>query len=455
MRRYAVRGALVALVAVLCAARELRAQGYGVYEHDGCATARSGAVVASPCSGGSAVYFNPAGILGSRQRTNVQVGTTVITLNGSFADSVTGITTDAENAPIPIPTLFVTRQINDRVAIGFGVFAPYGLIYEWPEDFVGRFLAYRSELSAVYFQPTVAIRPFRSINLRVGGGVTYVYSRAKLNQRVDLSTQFAAPGVTFGSLGVPAGTDFADAELSGHSLSASGHFGLIWDIHPRVSIGARYMMRQTADIAGDGSFRQIGTGIVLPPGNPLGAPGGTPLDSVLAPQFRTGSLAPQRGYVNVPLPDQLVLGIAVRPTPQLLIEFDWQWTNWELFDTLAISFAKIGIRRNVEEYRSTNGYRIGAEFAPNERLALRAGFLVHEAAAPDYTVTPLLPEGERAEVTAGVGLQLTPRMRLDVAYQYIRQQDRRGRVTEGGLEANRGLYTGGANLFGASLAFGF
>jgi long-chain fatty acid transport protein len=76
-------------------------------------------------------------------------------------------------------------------------------------------------------------------------------------------------------------------------------------------------------------------------------------------------------------------------------------------------------------------------------------------------VTPLLPEGNRLEGTVGVGIKLLPQLRLDLAYQYLDQQDRRGRVVDppAGVAPtpamNTGLYSFKANLFGASLALGF
>ena len=53
-------------------------------------------------------------------------------------------------------------------------------------------------------------------------------------QLFDLSGQVACAtasptcpaGTTFGQLGIPAGTDFADAQLTGNAYSAGGHFGL-------------------------------------------------------------------------------------------------------------------------------------------------------------------------------------------------------------------------------------
>ncbi len=458
MRRNAVLGAGAVAVALAFAFGEARAQGYGVYEHDACVMGRSGTGVAAPCSGGSAVFFNPAGIVGGSTRWNAQAGATIISPRGGFTADATGATTDATANNIPVPSLFVTRQINARWAVGLGVFAPYGLISEWPDNFEGRFLAYLADLKAVYVQPTVAVR-LRD-NLRVGGGFQMVFSSVELRQRVDLSAQTAAPGTTFAQLGVPLGTDFADVHVQGSSRSAGGQLGILWDATPRVSIGARYQFRQTADIGGDAEFTQVGTGIVLPPGNPI-APAGTPLDSVVAPQFLgTGLLTTQKGFARVPLPDQFVVGVAVRPRANLAVLFDFQWVNWARFDVLTLSFQRLGRRTQFEDYKETHGYRLGVDWQATSRLAVRAGTLYHTAAAPPQTVTPLLPEGERHEGTLGIGYQLTPKLRVDLAYQRIEQQERRGRVVDAprgaaGAAANSGLYTSTANLFGASLAFGF
>lgn len=455
MRRNAVLGTVAAALGLLAAGQRAQAQGFGVYEHDACTMARAGTGVASPCGNGSAIFFNPAGIVGSANRWNFSFGGTLITLNFHHLDSISGLPTDAVKNNIPIPAFYVTRQINNRWAAGFGMYVPYGLIVEWPTTFAGRFLSYRSDLKAIYFQPTVAFRAHDK--LRIGGGLTYARSTVDLRQRVDLSSQLAAPGLTFAGLGIPAGTDFADAHLHGSSWSGGGHVGAIWEPHRKISIGARYLFSMHADIQGDAEFTQIGTGYVLAAGNPLGAPGGTPLDSVLAPQFRTGTLAPQHAAALIPLPDQVVVGVAVRPTADLTVLADWQFVHWKKFNELPLSFEKLGRRTLYEDYRNTNGWRFGAEYRM-QGVTLRGGWLRHEAAAPAQTVTPLLPEGARTEFTAGVGFNIGSRAHLDAAFQHIKQQDRRGRTIDpptrgpAGVIVNTGLYSGTANLFGASIS---
>jgi len=76
-------------------------------------------------------------------------------------------------------------------------------------------------------------------------------------------------------------------------------------------------------------------------------------------------------------------------------------------------------------------------------------------------VTPLLPEGQRNEFTAGATVKLAKSLTADLAYQFVRQGDRRGRTREPIFNqvpttgSNNGLYTLHAHLFGVSLGYAF
>jgi long-chain fatty acid transport protein len=141
---------------------------------------------------------------------------------------------------------------------------------------------------------------------------------------------------------------------------------------------------------------------------------------------------------------------------------DYQWTHWSTFQTLTLNFTPTTALNQVlyESYQNTSGIRFGADWTQSQHLNLRAGYLHHQGAAPDQTVTPLLPEGARNEVSAGLSYKFSPAMSLDLAYQYIRQDDRRGRTIETPnvpptTALNSGLYTFNAHLFGVALAFAF
>ena len=463
MRRKAVLTAAAFLAAIGLSATRASAQGFSVYEHDACSMGRAGAGVAAPCSGGSAIFFNPAGIVtGERNKWNVTFGVVMIPPRGSFTDSVSGLTTNLVNNNIPVPNVYVTRQIGTKWAVGVGMFAPYGLTTEWPTTFSGHFLSYKATIASIYVQPTVAFRPNPKIQL--GFGLDLVRTSVELHQYVELSSQTAiaatgtTPAVTFAMLGVPVGTPFADARLHGAGNAIGFHLGIIVKPTESISLGARYLSGVTIDGAGYAGFTAVGTNILLAAGNPFGVPARTPLDAVLASQFTTGRLVGQTVDATLPMPSQIVLGAAVQLTSALKVMADVQLTNWKKFEYLPLTLGVIGADTLWEDYVNTTGIRAAAEYAVSPKLMLRGGFLHHGAAAPSYTVTPLLPEGARSEFIIGGGYQLNSGIRIDLAYQIIKQQDRRGRVIDTptrGADVNSGLYKFSANLFGASVAFAF
>lgn len=463
MRRKAVNIAAAVLAAIALCATGARAQGFSVYEHDACAMGRAGVGVASPCSGGSAIFFNPAGIVtGQAGRWNVSSGVTMIPPRGSFIPDGGGTATDLVANNIPVPNIYVTRQIGSRFALGVGMFAPYGLTTEWPTASPGRFLSYKASIKGIYIQPTIAFRV--TPRFQLGAGFDIVRSAVDLKQRVDLSSQLVpgAGGATFGTLpqtSVPVGTDFADARLHGTGTAYGAHFGIIFRPTDALSLGARYLTGVTIEGAGYAGFTQVATGLRLL--GPLSAtlPTGTPIDAIVATQFATGGrLVTQTVTASIPMPSQLVFGFAYRVSQALHVMADAQLTNWSAFEQLPLTLGVVGPDTLYENYSNTLGFRAAAEYAVTPKFNLRAGFLTHAAAAPDHSVTPLLPEAKRVEGTIGAGYQLTSGIRIDAAYQVIRQSDRRGRVVDwkpGDGDVNSGIYKFSANLLGVGFAFAF
>lgn len=463
MRRFPVWLAAGVLAGALAIPRAASAQGYGVYEHGTCAMARAGTAVASPCNDGSTIFFNPAGLALATQQM-ISGGVTLIAPSGNFENEITGQKTDMNDRVYPVPHFYYQRRINDRFAAGLGLFVPYGLETDWPEDFEGRFLGYKSLVQGFYLQPTLAAK--LTDRIMVGGGLDITYLRVGLHQHIDLSTVAlpppAPPGATFANLGIQTGTDFANADLEGHAWNFGMNLGILVQATDKLSFGFKFLSRQKVEINdAEVTFTQIATNDTLANGNPFGVPAGVTLDQVLAPRFLDDSLlGDQGGSTTLRLPEQYVVGVAYQLTPQFKLLFDYQHVNWKVFDQLVINFERAGTRTIVENYHGSDGFRLGGEFAWRPSTTFRAGFLTHTEAAPDQTVTPNLPEGPRSELTLGVGTRLSNSLHLDLAYQYIDQADRRGRSTDGGMAVpttavNNGLYTFKAHLFGATLALAF
>jgi long-chain fatty acid transport protein len=383
------------------------------------------------------------------------MGVTLIAAQGNFTDDFVAHQTDLDNPLIPVPSVYITHALSPKLTVGIGAYAPYGLETKWPTaGFEGRFVGYNTDLKSIYIQPTVGYQVHP--RLKVGVGVAYITSRLELHQRADLSTQFAAPGITFAMLGLPTGTDFADAELKASGTGFAVNFGGILKLSDRLTIGGHWLTRKTIDYDGTAVFDPIATGLVLPAGNPLGAPAGTPVDALVAAQFGAGG-ALEDGAVktSIVMPPQGSLGFAYRMTDDWTVMADYQLVVWGWFSSLKVDFANAATPdlTLTPSNNDTHGFRFGTEYRYSPKLMLRGGFLHHGTASPPQFVTPLLPEGARNEFTIGAGVELTPKLHADLGYQYIKQDDRRGTVNL--ALGNTGLYQFSAHLFGVGLAYTF
>jgi long-chain fatty acid transport protein len=459
----------IALLLTATVSEPAVAQGFSVNEHGSCVMGRGGTGVALPCNDASSILFNPAGIAGTIGWT-VSAGATVIAAGGQFQNDLYQTTDDLQNSAIPVPHAYLSYGITPKLAAGLGFFVPYGLGTKWTTDFDGRFLGYDNDLKSMYIQPTLSYAVGK--NVKIGAGFDFVIGSLKLTQRADLSEFDTGSGATFGQLGIPFHTDFADGGLEAHGAKGfGGNFGISWDATDWISFGARYMSRVKLDYEGTASFDPVLTNIVLPPGNPLSIALELPIDQPLpldlvltaADLYSPGQpLSEQTVNTSITMPDQAVLGMALRASSAVTLLFDFQWINWSVFDTLTVEFEfQDDDLVLVENYNDTYGFRFGVEWATSEKLAVRGGYIYHGAAAPDETVTPLLPEGVRNEFTLGLGYQFSPMFRGDLAYQYLKQNDRRGRTRDAlpgqgpTTSLNSGVYAFYAHLFGATLSVHF
>jgi len=467
------RVSLLVVVLGLAGTGMASAQGFGVYEQGACMMGRGGAGVADPCPDGSGIFFNPAALaVGPKVIT---LGGVVINPRGDFTDtsntSMKGTVSTLNNKYYPVPNIYMSLPFAKRYAFGVGVFAPYGLTTDWPVMSQGRYLGYKSVVQGLYIQPTFAVKLHENVSVGVGVDVTYL--NVELNQRMDLSTQPLPIGGTFAQWGVAQGTDFADIQLKGHTLSYGYHVGAMFKVNDRFSFGMRYLGGQKVDVP-DGAINTTQIPAVKPDGTPYttpialpGIPAGTPVDKLVEGKFATGqALADQSAATSIPLPAQFVAGVAIKASQKVKLFFDYQFSDWGAFDKLKIDFqnltsAEDEARAIPENYRNVNGFRIGTEIGLREKSQFRAGLNVHGPAAPDQTVTPNLPEGSRRELTLGFGSSLSKALRLDLSYMYLYQPDRAGRTGAGVNPAaptvadNNGTYSFMGHLFGLSMSVRF
>lgn len=455
--RYTLALALLALPAVA------GAQAFGLNEIGSCAVARGFANTAAPCADASSIFWNP-GALPATPGFSFYGGAAIIKIDGDFTRD-TSFTTYKGDVPTSIvPHIFLNYRGAGKLAYGIGAYVPYGLTSQWADDFPGRFSAKKASLQTIYVQPNIAYQ--LTDNWSVGGGPIYGHSSVELIQAVDLagvSTSATAPGPTFGQLGIPARTEFARARIKGSANGWGVTLGVHGKLTPTWEMGLRFLSQVTFKYDADATFEPRPTGLVLAAGNPFGAPPNTPVDALVASQFTT-ALAPQKANTVIRHPAQIQTGFAYTGFEGTTLSFEYAYVGWKSFNQLPVNFdGGAPSKVIVEQYNNTSSLRIGAEKKTTSGLALRAGFAAATSAAPDQTVTPLLPEMDRGNLTLGVGLPVMGRLTLDGAYAHVFTHGRRGRIDERtatttdaqALALNSGFYTLSANVFSLSLKTSF
>lgn len=459
-----LRGARMWVVCLAATPAALAAQAFGVNEIGSCAIARGFATTASPCHDASTIYWNSAAATTINGWSAV-AGVAAIAVNGSFKQDTTGRSFDATVPTRWVPHVFVNyHDSTSKYAWGLGFYVPYGLTSEWGSDFPGRFVVQRATLTTFYIQPNVAY----AINSQwsVGGGPVYGHSSVELIQGVDLSTQLTAPGgPTFGQLGIPTGTEFAQARLSGSGNAWGAQIAVNGRPTPEWSVGLRLLtaLDFKYDNA-DATFTQVPTGLVV--GGTLQPPfvAGTPIDSIVAPQFRSGGLlVSQTASAKIAHPAQIQAGAAYSGVKDWLLEADYSWVGWKQFNSLPITFTNPVLSKTlIEDYNNSSAIRLGAEYTmPSNAWKLRAGFDAVASAAPPETVTPLLPEQDRTYWTLGVGIPFLSTWTADASYAHVATPGARGRIVERASEAqtaaqlNTGVFDLSANIFSITLRASF
>ena len=459
--RYTFALALLGLPAVA------GAQAFGLNEIGSCALARGFAATAAPCDDASSIYWNP-GALPRTRGFSLYGGAAVIKIDGSFTADSTFTEYKGDAPTAVVPHLFINYRGAGKLAYGLGVYVPYGLTSQWKDDFPGRFSAKKASLQTIYVQPNLAYQ--LNDNWSVGGGPIIGRSTVELIQAIDLSGQtatvIAGNAITFGQLGIPKRTEFARASLKGSSTALGFTLGLHGKLTPTWEMGLRFLSQVTFNYDdADATFEQRPTGLILAAKNPFGAPLNTPVDALVASQFTgTNALTAQKVQTQIQHPAQVQAGFGYTGFDRTTLSVDYSYVGWKSFKQLPVNFkGPAPSKVLVEEYNNTSSIRFGAEHRLLNGVALRAGLAGATSAAPDQTVTPLLPEMDRGYGTLGAGIPVMGRLTLDAAYGHVFTSGRRGRIDERPITANAaqavalnsGFFSLNANIVSLSLKASF
>jgi long-chain fatty acid transport protein len=476
LTRYLTLAASLSLAPALAGA-----QGFGVNEIGTCAASRGFAVTGSPCKDASTVFWNPAAT-GALTGWNFLAGAAVIDIGGSFTEDTTFRVFEGDVPTLIVPHLFMTfKPTSGKLSYGLGVYVPYGLTSQWKDDFPGRFSAKKAALATLYIQPNIAYQINNEWS--VGIGPVIGHSDVELVQHLDLSEQVLSAGppvVRFSQIGIAKHTDMGMAELKGSALAFGAHLGIFGKPSPNLTVGARWLLPLEFDYDdATANFTQKPTGLVLPPRNAICYPSTRPafctgsdgtfgtaddslstvdIDAAILNGVFATRLVDQGVQTHITHPAQVQFGFGYSGYRGWLLSADYTWTGWRRFRELPVNFDTVSIRRAlIEDYNNTSSIRLGAERGFTNGAQLRFGFTGVASAAPDETVTPLLPEQDRAYLTIGGAYPFMSRFALEAAYVRVMAGGKRGRLDERPSRSstaaaiNTGVYELNAHVFSFSL----
>ena len=380
------------VVVTFLVATSLFAGGYQINEHGARAVGMGGAFVAR-ASDPSAIFFNAAG-LAYQKGINFAVGTTLIFPSTEFTGGFTGTTpttTSMVSQTFYPVNLYGTYAINEKFVVGLGVFSPYGLGSEWPATWNGRLLTVKTDIQTFYITPSVGY--LVNDKLAVGLGLSYVIAKAKLN-----NSNFALDG-------------------SGNSFTFN--VGAIYKAMPNLSVGASYRHVANVDFEGDVTWPAVPS--------------------------RNGT-----GKATLPMAGTLQVGAAYVINPKLTVEADLQYTLWSDYKSLDLTLPVLGVVSSPKNWINVPMLRLGGEYALNEKITLRAGYVRDQNPQPDWAVEPMLPDANRNDISLGGGYKINQKLTVDLAYMIVLFEDR---TTTVNINHFNGTYKSSANL--VSLSFGY
>ena len=411
---------------VLSICSSIWASGFQINEHGSKAMGMGGAFAAL-ANDPSAIYFNPAGIT-QLYGTHLLFGSTLILPSSTFRGPLPELTEYELESHVFTPLhLYATHQINDQLFLGFGVGNNYGLGTKWEDDWVGRFMAVETEIRTFFFNlvASYAIIP----ELSVGFGYVFSYGDVLIGRKLNLSPFNAEPYL----------------ELEGTGTGSGFTAGLMAHPTPAISIGVSYRSQVTIDFEGDAK----------PSDYPAQFEGRLPNGSITAP---------------LTTPENITIGIALKPLKYLTITADYQYVGWDSYDKLEVEFKEF-IDSNTGENLVTssernydNGFiaRLGTEYQYNNDLDLYAGFLYDSNPVSDERLDPTLPDSDRLGFSAGFGYKLSSNLTAEAGYLFLRFDERR--ITnslenysgiENSITPLNGVYNSVAHLISISLLYNF
>ena len=364
------------------------AGGFYLQEQSPEGTGRAFAGEAAAADSAATIYFNPAGMT-ELDGTQIVVGVHLLDIdarqdNRGSTRSIPGGTTvptgggDGGNPfydVAAVPVGYLSHRLSERLWLGLGINAPFGLVVDYEDDFFARYDSRRSELRTYNAQPSVAYRV--DDRLSVGFGLSIQYVEAELTNALPQPDPAAGDGFS---------------RVAGDDVSLGWNAGLAYEVGG-TRLGVHFRSGIDHEIRGDFTIEDLA--------GPLAAANGE-----------------RDARAQLRLPSVASIGIRQAIGPDLRLLAGASWYNWSVFETIDATDGGDLLLSSEQGYRDTFDISVGGEYDVSEALTLRAGFKWDETPTGDRLRTTRVPDGDRYWATAGLTWR-TGRFAFAASYAHI------------------------------------
>ena len=352
------------------------ASGFALYEFSARGNAMGGAVMAGEAEPAS-LAMNPA-LITELPGKQIQTGITVVTATGHV--NYGGIDGYSKRQWWPLPNLYYTQQINDRVWLGLGAMARFGLSNDFEDKaWMGAKSLYHVGVTTFSLQPTVAYKATDRLALSLGAEIQYLNFTEKIRFN-----------------------DAVNMDLDGDSTALSGILALFYKANEKVNFGASFRFRNEHSVRGPAKYSQNIPGVFVNGGDFWG---------------------------DITFPAQLALGVSYRPIEKLLIEANWTNVFWSCFRAIDIYMDHLpgsgtsGLmgdhEHNSRQYQDAYRIGIGAEYTLTDAIKLRGSFIFDKSPLNQEFMDVMLPVDDRYIIGTGAGFKLSENTVLDLSYSVL------------------------------------
>lgn len=405
-------------IAVAAASSQLLASGFAVNEQSISGMGTGFAGRSSAAEDASTVYGNPAG-MARLKREQVNVGAIVLDASTDIkhTSGIPGGSNDGDMVPlIKIPMGFYVKPINDKWAVGVGIYAPFGLATEYENGYAGRYYGEKSDVKVVTIQPTISY----AINDKVSIGFGPTINR--ISGELDSSV---IPGT------------LSQAKVKGDDTALGYNVGILVQATDKTRIGLTY--HSMVDYKLDGH---------------------TTLSSNALPAALQGKFD---ASLNIKTPESTNLSLTHQLTDDITLYAGSTYTRWSRLKDITVKNSGVpapiggsfGTITEEQNWHDTWSHAVGAAYQLNKQWVLRTGVSIDQSPTNNADRSPRIPSGDRRSFSLGAGWSPTDDVTIDLAYFYLKEDDtkvNRASPTQGTYAAT---FKNSLNALGTSLTYRF